>query len=428
MLAWARRGCWSQKQKENEMAGNEEFSKGQGKLPRDVVVDNALLKPKYEEQELEGKVPVMGSTTSSGGGVGIGAAGIDLSPYYAQLGVRLRRIVLTRSNPTNAQGSLSLPRNAVAVYLRYTQGSGAASTGAALKFVVGASSEDDAKWRLSQAGKHSRMVLGQRRNYMLDSLPVKRIDWQSVSAETGTADLMIEVDVLRPVKTGTAVVLAPLAQLSTDAAIYDESGYERHGAFDAALTAAAAAANPGYLTTVASTVTSQGASFPASIFDGLNPNTTGQFIVRFTADAPPPAAGGQMIAGTRNASGGSPDGIAWSGWPDGKVACMLKLNGVADAEYPTFPGTLVSGVEHHYSYFVDRVTNQFSAWIDNTPIIIQRGIGSQSIHSTGQFRFGNDLSSRSAAGKFKEFMVINASGFTYTDANELVELINLLTS
>ena len=48
------------------MAGNEEFSKGQGKLPREVVVDNALLKPRYEKQELEGKVPVMAEITSSG--------------------------------------------------------------------------------------------------------------------------------------------------------------------------------------------------------------------------------------------------------------------------------------------------------------------------------------------------------------------------
>ena len=53
--------------KENEMAGNEEFSKGQGKLPREVVVDNALLKPRYEEQELEGNVPVTASIPSSGG-------------------------------------------------------------------------------------------------------------------------------------------------------------------------------------------------------------------------------------------------------------------------------------------------------------------------------------------------------------------------
>ena len=46
------------------MAGNNEA--GQGKLPLVVVTDNALLKPKYEQDELEGKVPVMASTSSSG--------------------------------------------------------------------------------------------------------------------------------------------------------------------------------------------------------------------------------------------------------------------------------------------------------------------------------------------------------------------------
>ena len=46
------------------MAGNKDA--GQGKLPQVVVTDNALLKRKYEEQELEGKVPVMAEITSSG--------------------------------------------------------------------------------------------------------------------------------------------------------------------------------------------------------------------------------------------------------------------------------------------------------------------------------------------------------------------------
>lgn len=42
---------------------------GQGKLPLDAVTDNALRKRKYEQDELEGAQPLMG-TTSSGGGVG----------------------------------------------------------------------------------------------------------------------------------------------------------------------------------------------------------------------------------------------------------------------------------------------------------------------------------------------------------------------
>ena len=47
------------------MAENKDA--GQGKLPQVVVTDNALLKPKYEQDELGGKVPVMASTPSSGG-------------------------------------------------------------------------------------------------------------------------------------------------------------------------------------------------------------------------------------------------------------------------------------------------------------------------------------------------------------------------
>ena len=75
------------------MAGNEEFSKGQGKLPREVVVDNALLKPKYEEQELEGKVPVMATTTSSGG--------VDLYAFAREM----RSSVIVGTAPADVMGS-----------------------------------------------------------------------------------------------------------------------------------------------------------------------------------------------------------------------------------------------------------------------------------------------------------------------------------
>ena len=40
---------------------------GQGKLPLDVVTDNALRKRKYEQDELEGAQPLMATTTSDGG-------------------------------------------------------------------------------------------------------------------------------------------------------------------------------------------------------------------------------------------------------------------------------------------------------------------------------------------------------------------------
>ena len=39
---------------------------GQGKLPLDVVTDNALRKRKYEQDELEGAQPLMVSTSSDG--------------------------------------------------------------------------------------------------------------------------------------------------------------------------------------------------------------------------------------------------------------------------------------------------------------------------------------------------------------------------
>ena len=42
---------------------------GQGKLPLDVVTDNALRKRKYEQDELEGAQPLMVTTTSDGGTV-----------------------------------------------------------------------------------------------------------------------------------------------------------------------------------------------------------------------------------------------------------------------------------------------------------------------------------------------------------------------
>ncbi len=41
--------------------------KGQGKLPQDAVTDNALLKRKYETEELEGKFPLMYTSTPDGG-------------------------------------------------------------------------------------------------------------------------------------------------------------------------------------------------------------------------------------------------------------------------------------------------------------------------------------------------------------------------
>ena len=382
----------------------------------DWLPDNLRLAPGEQLAKIQ--------TTSSGGVAPVG----DFSQWLSESGVRSRRITISRANPSNSQGSLDLPENAVSVSLHYRQGSGAASTGGALKFIVGAGSKEEATWRLSQMGKHNRMALSQRRIYTLDSLLVKRIDWQTVSVETGAADLIIDVEVLRPLKTGTDVVLAPMAQLSTDAAIYDESGYERHGAFDAALTAAAAAANPGYLTTGAATAGSQGASFPASIFDVVNPNTSGQYILRFTMDAGPAAANGQMFAGTLDAGGSPPDGIKWTSWTDGRVACIFKLSGMIDTEYESFPGVLVSGVEHHYSVFVDRVKNQVSAWIDNFPIITQRDIGSKSVHTTGKLRMGNDTASRSMAAKFKGLRLINASGMTYEDATNMVELMNLMHS
>ena len=43
-----------------------EMGTGQGKLPLDVVTDNALRKRKYEQDELEGAQPLMGITSSVG--------------------------------------------------------------------------------------------------------------------------------------------------------------------------------------------------------------------------------------------------------------------------------------------------------------------------------------------------------------------------
>jgi hypothetical protein len=39
---------------------------GQGKLPQELVTDNALLKRKYESEELEGAWPVLLTTSGPG--------------------------------------------------------------------------------------------------------------------------------------------------------------------------------------------------------------------------------------------------------------------------------------------------------------------------------------------------------------------------
>ncbi len=55
---------------------------GQGKLPQELVTDNALLKRKYESEELEGAWPVL-STTSDGEVVITGITASTAAPNNA---------------------------------------------------------------------------------------------------------------------------------------------------------------------------------------------------------------------------------------------------------------------------------------------------------------------------------------------------------
>lgn len=58
---------------------------GQGKLDRDLVVDNALLRPKYELEEAGGEVPVMATTSSGGVGSVLPRVGGKFAPTQADL-------------------------------------------------------------------------------------------------------------------------------------------------------------------------------------------------------------------------------------------------------------------------------------------------------------------------------------------------------
>jgi len=390
---------------------------GQGKLEIGAVTDNVLLKPQFESSELGGQTPVM-ATLSDQGVVFDDAtnAGIRKTVGFGP------HVSLNVSNPSNVRKSILFPKSATHVTAYYRQGSGSASTGGALFLVAGAGGDTDATAKLAAGGGRMTLLLGKRRRISLVGLASQRLDWITASAETGSAELVLDFEVPAPVARGVDVINAPLAMLSTDAQPYDESGNGNHLTQDAGLSAAAASANPGYLTTAVSTTTAQFFSIPAAVFNLLNADNGDSYLVRFTADLTPPAAV-CGIAGTFATSGNGWKLFAWS---DGGVALVVSAGGTQLAYDKSPAGFIAAGVEHHYNVYVDGTSKKIYAWVDNLPLAFGQHY-SGVIHTGLKCRIGGDTDTRGLTGKWRNLRYTNCNGMTLDQVIDLVEYLNLLS-
>ncbi len=326
-------------------------------------------------------------------------------------------------NPSNTRKSLIVPRAATHVTAYWRQGMGSAAKGGALFLVAGAGGDTDAATKLAAGGGRMTLLLGKRRRISLVGLASRRLDWITASAETGSAELVLDFECPVPAARGVDVINAPLAMLSTDAQPYDESGNGNHLTRDAGLSAAAASVNPGYLTTAVSTTTAQFFSIPAAVFNKLNADSGDSYLLRFTADLTPPVAAVCGIAGTAATSGNGWKLFAWS---DGKIALIATAGGTTLPYDITLPGFIAAGVERNYSVFVDGVNKEIYAWADNIPLVFgQRYSGA--IHTGLKCRIGGDTETRGLTGKWRNLHYTNCNGMTLDQVMDLVEYLNLLS-
>jgi len=362
--------------------------------------------------------PVPLTATLSDGGIVFDATS---TAGLKQAGLGSPRVPITVANPTNSLKTVYYPRAATHVVVSWRQGSGAAATGAALRIVAGAGGDTDATAKLTAGGGSSTLLLGQRRRIDLTGLTSGRLDFLTTAAETGTSELVLEVYCPRPAKMGTDLIVAPLAMLSTDASVYDESGNGNHMAFDSGLTAAAAAANAGVLTTGASTSTAAGFSIPTNVFNLCNPDAGDSYIVRITADITPPAS----VCGV---FGPATSGNGWKlfAWSDGRLALIVTtaLDGglVYDA---VLAGTLTAGKSNHLTVYVDGPNKKMYAWINNQVIHYGQRYTGAMYQPTLKCRFAGDLDSRSVGGKWRNLRYVKCNDMSIDQVTDLVEYLNL---
>ena len=331
-------------------------------------------------------------------------------------------VSLNVSNPTNVRKSIIFPSAATHVTAYWRQGTGSAATGGALFLVAGAGGDTDAATKLAAGGGRMTLLLGKCRRISLVGLASQRLDWITASAETGSAELVLDFEVPAPVARGVDVINAPLSMLSTDAQPYDESGNGNHLTQDAGLSAAAASANPGYLTTAVSTTTAQFVSIPASVFNKLNADSGDSYLLRFTADLTPPAAV-CGIAGTFATSGNGWKLFAWS---DGRIALVVSAGGVQLAYDGAPAGTIAAGVERNYSVYVDGANKKIYAWADNLALAFGQSYAG-AIHTGLKCRIGGDTDTRGLTGKWRNLRYVNCNGMTVNQVMDLVEYLNLLS-
>lgn len=361
---------------------------------------------------------VITASTTSDQGIAFDATALAA---LKQAGLGSPCVPITINNPTNTLKTIYYPRAATHVVVSWRQGTGAAATGAALRIVAGAGGDIDATTKLSAGGGSSTLLLGQRRRIDLTGLTSGRLDFLTTAAETGTSELVLEVYCPRPAKMGTDLIVAPLAMLSTDASVYDESGNGNHMAFDAGLTAAAAAANAGVLTTGASTTTAAGFSIPTAVFNLCNPDAGDSYIVRVTADITPPAS----VCGV---FGPATSGNGWKlfAWSDGRLALVVTtaLDGglVYDA---LLAGTLVAGKPNHLTVYVDGPNKKMYAWVNNQVIHYGQRYTGLMYQPTLKCRFAGDLDSRSVGGKWRNLRYVKCNGMSVDQVTDLVEYLNL---
>lgn len=333
------------------------------------------------------------------------------------------RVTLLVKNQSTTQKTINFPTTATHVTATWRQGSGSAATGGALFIVAGAGGAVDSAAKLTAGGGRSTLLLGKSKRFALAGVATGRLDFLTASAETGASELLLEFDIAQPSILGAAVLTSALAMLAEDAAPYDESGAGNHMVFDAGLTAAAAAANAGYLTTGYSTSEAAGFSLSSAIFSTLNPDAGDSYLVRVTAAITPPA-------GVCGVFGQNTTGNGWKlfTWSDGRLALIVSTAAGGVLPYDSAPaGTLSSSTFTHLSVYVDGPSKKIYAWVGNVPIVLgQQYTGSMS-QPPQKLRFAGDLDNRSVAGRWKDVRVVKTNGMSLSNVMDLVGYLNLIS-
>lgn len=265
---------------------------------------------------------------------------------------RLTTTLLTRivSNPSTTRQSVLMPKTATRARLTYKQGTGSAAVGEVLYLFIGAAGDSTADIILADQTLRDVLLLGKTIEFTLPGDQALRVDFKSKAAETGSSQLVIEVDAVPVDISGTYITCCPCLQTRADTIVRDASGRNNNLTFGANLTEAIAWATAGQLTTPATSNNSSAALANATM-DAEFMMSRGDILLIHLDHDVTITSGTQGWLGNSSAFSATNSGFRLRG-ELATTYCSLGLHSTTQDKYLTM-GSVCDGERHTTTLILD---------------------------------------------------------------------------